>query len=417
MSEARTSLWRHLDFRRLWLATTVSQVGTQVSELAIPLAAIVLLHATPFEVGMLAALGYLPLALFGLPAGARVDRMQRRAVLLAADVARAVVLGSIPVAYAAGHLTIAQLNAVAFLVGAMTVFFDVAYVSYLPSLVSRDELIRANSQLQASEQGAAVVGPGLAGWLIGVLGAPFAVALDAASYVGSAAFVRRIRSREPGPTMATPPERMRTRIAEGLRYVAADRYLRAIATAAGVVNLFGRTIMIVVLIYLVRMAGYSATGIGVVFSVGSVGFLAGALLADRVVARVGIGKAIVGGGCVAAASFLLMAVPPPGVAGPFVAAGLAVYGLGALTFTISNATLRQATTPPEILGRVTSSMRVLVWVAQPAAGVLAGWLATAIGLRGAIWVSAIAALAAPLPLLLSGLTGLRAVGEKVPGAA
>jgi MFS family permease len=391
------------DFRRLWLATSVSELGTQVSQLAIPLAAISLVHATALEVGLLAAAGYLPLAVFGLPAGAWVDRLRRRGVLLATDLSRALVLASIPVAHAFGHLTIAQLCVVALIVGGLSVFFDVAYASYLPSLVGSADLARGNSRLQVSEQGAAVLGPGLAGWLIGLAGAPLAIATDAASYLGSAFFVNRIRHREPPPDVASSRPALRSQIAEGLRYVFGERSLRGIAIGAALINLFGRMMVVVLPIYLVRSVGYSPSAIGIVFALGAVGFLLGAGLADRVTEVLGIGLTIVMGGTVAAAALLLLAVPPASIAGPFIAAGMFIYGVGALNFTVANATLRQLTTPTELLGRTTASMRFLVWVAQPVAALLAGALGSRIGLHATLLVGAIGALSAPAALLSAGL--------------
>jgi MFS family permease len=400
-------LWHHFDFRQLWLATSVSQLGTQISELAIPLAAITLLHASPLEVGVLAAAGYLPLAVLGLPAGAWVDRVSRRRVLLAMDISRALVLASVPVASALGQLTLSQLWVVALLVGALSVFFDVAYVTYLPSLIDRADLASGNSRLQVSEQGSAVVGPALAGWLISLMGAPLAIATDAASYLGSAAFVRRIRHPEPATATEGTRPRLRTQIADGLRYVFANPHLKGIAIAAGIVNLFGRMAVVILPIYLVRSVGYSPGSIGIVFALGAVGFLLGAAFADRGIERVGLGRSIVIGAGIAASAFLLIAIPPPSVAGPFIAAGMFVYGVGALTFTIGNATLRQLTTPAQILGRTTASMRFLVWVAQPIAALLGGVLATRLGLHTTLWIAAIGALSAPLVLTTSGLASQR----------
>jgi MFS family permease len=399
--------WGRPDFRRLWYATTVSQVGTQVSELALPLTAIALLRASPVQIGALAAAGYLPLATFGLPAGAWADRLRRRSVLVVSDLARAAVLGSVPVAYTIWHVTMLQLYVVALLVAGFSVFFDAAYPAYLPSVVERSELARGNARLQVSEQGAAVVGPGIAGWLIGLVGAPLAVAVDAGSYLGSAAFISRIRHREPPPVPRVAGGRMRTDIAQGLRHVMADPHLRAIAVASGLINLFGRMVVVVVLIYLVRSAGYSAVAIGIVFAAGSVGFLVGAAIADRVFDRIGLGRSIVVGGTMAAAPFLLIAAPSPSVAGPFVAAALFVYGVGALTFSIGSVTLRQLTVPSALLGRVTASIRLLAWIAQPIAGVLGGALAAELGLHRALWVGAVGALSAPIPLFRCGLFSTR----------
>jgi MFS family permease len=395
---------RKSDFRLLWSATTVSQVGTQVSELAIPLAAILTLHVGALQVGVLAALGYLPALLFGLPAGAWADRLPRRSIMIAADLARLVVLATVPSAYLLGVLTIGQLYAVAFCVGALSVFFDVAAPAYLPSLITRDGLAKANGRLQISEQGAAVFGPGLAGWLVGLIGAPVAIAVDAASYLASAAFITGIRHRQAMPErLAGPKISMRIQIGEGIRQVAASRQLRSIAITAAIINLFGRLMVVLVPLYLVREAGYRPAAIGVVFACGSVGFLLGAAVADKVAARIGLGRAILFGGTVAALALLLIAAPPPALAGPFIAAAMFIYGIGALTFTISNATWRQLVTPDELLGRVTAAMRLLTWAAQPAAALLAGVLGAKLGLREALWVGAAGVLLAPIPLLTARL--------------
>ena len=392
------------DFRRLWLATTASQLGTQVSELAIPLAAILLLHAGALQVGLLATLGYLPLAIFGLPAGVWADRLPRRAIMLAADIMRAVVLATVPLAYLVGELHMAQLYVVTACVGALTVFFDVAYAAYVPSLAMRDELARANSRLQLSEQSAGVAGPGLAGWLIGAIGAPLAISADAVSYAISAAFVGGIRHREVRVSAPTATRvHLRAQIVDGIREVASHRQLRAIAICAAVINLFGRMMVILVPLYLVRAAGYRPTAIGVVFTIGSVGFVVGAARADRVVERLGLGRAIVVGASVATASLILIAAPPAALAGPFVAAAMFVYGMGAVTFTVGNATLRQLTVAPDMLGRTGATMRVLTWIAQPIAGVLAAWLGTVAGIHVALWVGAVGVLLAPVPLVRSGL--------------
>ena len=393
------------DFRLLWSATTVSQVGTQVSELAIPLAAIVTLHVGALQVGVLAALGYLPALLFGLPAGAWADRLPRRSIMIAADLARFIVLATVPGAYLLGVLTVGQLYAVAFCVGALSVFFDVASPAYLPRLVPRDALARANGRLQISEQGAAVIGPGLAGWLVGLIGAPVAIAVDAASYLASAAFITGIRSGQAAPRrQAGHKIPMRTQIGEGIRQVAASRQLRSIAIAAAITNLFGRLMVVLVPLYLVREAGYRPAAIGVVFACGSIGFLLGAAIADKIAARIGLGRAILFGGTIAALALLLIAVPPPELAGPFIAAAMFIYGIGALTFTISNTAWRQLVTPDELLGRVTAAMRLLTWAAQPAAALLAGVLGAKLGLHDALWVGAVGVLLAPVPLLTARLT-------------
>jgi len=391
------------DFRQLWSASAISQLGTQVSELAIPLAAIIALHAGPAGVGALAAMGYLPGAVFGLYAGAWADRLSRRRIMIAADIARLAVLATVPVAFALGVLTIGQLYAVAFGVGTLSVFFDTASPALLPALVARDDLARANSRLQISEQGAAVLGPGLAGWLVGSIGAPLAVAADAVSYLASAVFLGRIRSEPSSGQRADSHGRIHAEIGEGVREVAASKQLRSIAIAAAIINLFGRMMVVLVPLYLIRDGHYRAFAVGLVFAVGSVGFLIGAAVADRIVSRIGLGPAILAGGTVAAVALLLIAAPPARLAGLGTAVAMFFYGVGALIFTVSNATLRQTVTPPDLLGRVTSSMRMLTWTAQPIAGVLAAWLGTRVGLHGALWIGALGALLAPIPLVTGNL--------------
>ena len=199
MTQPTRSLLRHADFLKLWTAETISQFGTQVSLLAIPLVAVTLLEATPFEVAMLGTIEFLPFILFSLPAGAWVDRLRRRPILIAGDIGRALLLASIPVAYALDVLTIWQLYVVGFVAGTLTVFFDVAYQSYLPSLVDRDQLIEGNSKMEVTRTIAQTAGPALSGGLIGVLTAPIAILVDSISYGVSAFFVFLIRRQEPTP--------------------------------------------------------------------------------------------------------------------------------------------------------------------------------------------------------------------------
>lgn len=335
--------------------------------------------------------------------------------MITADIARCGVLATVPAAYLLGALAIGQLYAVAFCAGALSVFFDTASPAYLPELMARADLARANGRMQISEQGAAVLGPGLAGWLVGQVGAPLAVAADAASYLASAIFLSRIvHCGSPRPHRADGKARIHAQIREGIREVAGSRQLRAIAIAAAIINLFGRMMVILVPLYLIRDARYPAFAIGLVFALGSIGFLAGAAIAGKIAGWIGLGRAIVLGGTVAAGALLLFAVPPAGLAGPAIAAAMFIYGTGALVFTVANITLRQLLTTPDLLGRVTSSMRLLTWIAQPAAGVLAAWLDARVGLHGALLLGALGALIAPVPLVAGSLTRASAGQPPVP---
>src|SRR6476646_2032125 len=290
-------LWRHRDFLKLWSAETVSQFGSQVSGLALPFVAIVVLHVSAFEVAALGTVEFLPFILFSLPAGVWVDRLRRRPILIVGDLGRGVLLASVPIAYGLDVLTIWQLYAVGFLVGTLTVFFDVAYQSYLPSLVERKELVDGNSKLEISRSAAQLGGPGLAGLLIGLITAPYAVLVDSLSFLGSALFVFGIRKRE------APVERevdesgrsasMKSEIAAGLRYVFGNRYLRHIAGSTASFNFFNSLWGAIFLVWAVRDLDMTAAQVGLVFSLGNVGFLAGALLANRVAAAVGVGRAII----------------------------------------------------------------------------------------------------------------------------
>jgi hypothetical protein len=286
----RGSLWRDADFMRLWTAESVSRLGSQVSLLALPLAAITVLHASTFEVGLLSTAEFAPFVLVGLPAGVWVDRLRRRPVLIAGDLGRALALGSIPLAYALDVLSIGQLYAVGFVTGVLTVFFDVAYQSYLPSLVQREQLVEGNAKLEISSSGASIAGPGLGGGLIQLVGPALAVLADAASFLASALFVFLIRRPEPVPERRDRPAgrrgAMRHEIVEGLRYVLGHRLLRWIAATTASANLFSSMITAIAVLYFVRQLHLSPGLIGLVLTTGNLGWsaargAAGRLARDR----------------------------------------------------------------------------------------------------------------------------------------
>jgi MFS family permease len=234
MSELRRGeLWRDREFLKLWAAQAISQVGTQVTLLALPLAAILVLDATATEVALLGAVEVLPFLLFTLPAGVWVDRLPRRPILVVTDLARAVALASIPLAYALDALTLPHLYAVAFVVGVLSVFFDVSYLSYLPSLVDRAQLGSANSKLEATRSAAQVVGPGTAGALVGAITAPVAILVDAVSYLLSAFLAWRIRRADRREAQAASRGKLWPELREGLAYVLGHRYLRPLTFATG----------------------------------------------------------------------------------------------------------------------------------------------------------------------------------------
>jgi hypothetical protein len=283
----RGGLWHHLEFRRLWIGETVSQFGTMISLLALPLVAILYLHATTFEVGLLTMLESIAFLLVGLPAGAWVDRMRFRWVLIVNDLIRAAALGSIPLAHLLDVLTIGQMYIVSFVVSVSTVFFDVAYQSYLPALVDRDALVEGNSKLQASESVSQIAGPGLGGLLIQALTAPYAVLVDALSFVWSAMWVGAIRARPPKPERK-PDRHLGREIMEGLKFVIGNRLLRSIAMCTGLFNLFSSMIAAVILVLFARELHLSAGVIGVLLSISAVGGLIGSFVANRFAHRVAV---------------------------------------------------------------------------------------------------------------------------------
>jgi MFS family permease len=408
-------LWRHPDFLKLWSAETVSQLASQVSELALPLVAIITLSASPFEVALLGVIVFAPFVLVSLPAGVWVDRLPRRPILIVGDLGRAALLSSIPIAYALDALTIWQLYAVGFLFGVLTVFFDVAYQSFLPSLVTRQQLVDGNSKLEISRSGAQLGGPALAGGLIQALTAPVAVLVDAVSFVGSGLFVLSIRTREEVPARdnrRSPFAGMRAELSEGLRYVLGHRYLRWIAASTATFNFCGNVGGAIFLVYAVRTLGLSPGEIGVVFALGNIGALTGALTSNRVAARIGVGWTIVAGAATGIAALLIPLAPTSGPI-PFLIAAQAIIGFGVVIYNVTQVSLRQAITPERLQGRMNSVMRFVVWGVIPLGSLTGGVIATAIDLRAAIWVGAIGMSLAFLPVLLSPVRSLRRMPEPV----
>jgi len=411
----RPNLFRHPNFRKLWIGDTVSQFGTQVSQLAIPLVAIIFLKASAFEVALLGTVEFLPFLLFTLPAGAWVDRLQRRPILITGDLGRALCLISIPIAYELGVLTIAQLYVVGFAMGVLTVFFDVSYQSYLPSLVNRDQLVEGNAKLQASQSAAQILGPGFGGYLIGILTAPVAVIVDAVSYLASALFVFTIKGSEPPIPPSEGPRGSRTdrlrgfgsEIKEGLAFVLGHPYLRMIAAATGSSNLFGNVATGIYLVYVVRVLGLDALRIGLIFSLGSIGTFVGALVANRIASRIGVGRTTILAMAINGPSVFLIAIAPVGAAEPFLIASAAFGGFGALVYNINQISFRQAITPERMQGRMNATMRFLVWGTIPIGSVISGVLATIFGLSATIWVGAILSFTPVLFLVFSPIRSIK----------
>jgi len=409
---APRSLWRHRDFLKLWTAETISQLGTQVTLLGLPLIAILLLKANAFEVGLLGTVEFLPFILFGLPAGAWVDRLRRRPILIIGDLGRALSLGSIPLVYELGHLTLLHLYVVAFVTGVLTVFFDVSYQSYLPSLVDRDQLVEGNAKLEGSRATAQLAGPGLAGVLIQWIGAPFAIIADAVSYLGSACFIFLIRMPEP-PVELHPEgkQKIRSEIAQGLRYVLHNPLLRAIAACTGSSNLFSNMAFAVLILYSVRRLGLNPGQIGLIFALGNVGSLLGAFSGSGLARRLGIGRTIVLSTLVFGPSALLIPLAPRSFPYPFLISAVFLSGFGGVIYNMNQVGLRQAITPLRMQGRMNATMRFMVWGTIPIGFFLGGVLGNSIGLRWTLWVAGLGSCLPFLPVLLSPVRKLRTIPE------
>jgi MFS family permease len=408
MAERPTTLARQPEFLKLWAASAISDIGSQITVVALPLIAALTLSASAWEMGLLSAAGSAPIVLVGLLAGVWVDRVRRRPMLIAADAGRAVLLLAIPLASVAGVLRIEMLYAVALLVGVLTVLFDVAYLSFLPSLVERSQLIEGNSKLEATSSAAQVTGPGLGGLLVGTLGAAFAVLLDALSFVVSALFIAAIRVKE----VSLPPHDragMMAEIGEGLRVVFTDRILRVLVGCSATTNLFGRMFLAVYVLYMTRDLGLGPVGVGLVFSTGGVGALVGALAAERVTRRFGPGPTMTW------AQFLFgltgMAVPLavllPRVALPMVVASEFGQWLAVTIYYVNVVSVRQALIPDRLLGRVNATARFVGGGALPIGALLGGALGEAIGLPLTLVVAEFGMLLAFLWLFLSPVRSLR----------
>jgi MFS family permease len=386
----------------LWIGETVSQFGSNVSALALPLTAILVVHASTFDIGLLSALESVAFLVIGLPAGAWVDRMRFRWVLVVADLVRVAVMASVPVAAATGVLTIWQLFAVALVMGVATVFFDVAYQSYLPQLVDRSALVEGNSKLQASESVSQIAGPSAGGLLIQALTAPYAIAVDAASFLWSAIWVTRIVARPAKPARVVD-RHLGREVLEGLRFVVGNPLLRAIALCTGSANLFSGMTSAVIYVLLARELHLSAGLIGLLSSVSAIGGLLGALSARRIAQWLGQGPTI----------WMSIAVMAPfGFVAPFLQRDwtLGLYAVsqlglwaGIVIYNIAQVSFRQGLTPPALLGRMNATMRFFVWGTMPLGGLLGGILGSLIGVRDTLLVAAVGGCLPFLPVLFSPL--------------
>jgi MFS family permease len=424
MTEGRRNLLlRHRDYQRLWSAATISLFGTQVTLIAIPFIAAVLLEAEPFQVALLGTVQFLPFLLFTLPAGAWVDRLPRRLILVSADLGRAVSLLSIPIAWQLGVLGMPQLYVVGFVNGFMTVFFDVADQSYLPAILETDELVEGNSRLQVSASAAQVLGQPVGGGIIGLLSAPLALLLDSLSFVISGGLIYSIRKREPKRTQAAveggtgPAAGLRREIGEGLRYVLGHPYLRYIAASTGLSNLFANIAFATFAIYTYIVLELTPFAVGVIGGVGAIGVLVGALVAGRIAGRIGVGRSILWSMILSGPATLIAAFAQPDTAVVVLTVALFLGSFAGVVYNINQVSLRQAITPERIQGRMNATMRFLVWGTIPIGQIVGGTLAQTVGVREAVFVGASLGCLAFVPLLFSSVRSLERIPAPTPEPA
>lgn len=409
MRPRSATLWRNSDFRKLWIGQTISEVGSRITLVGLPLAAVLVLKATPFQMGLLAGVGGLASLLFGPVAGLCVDRTHRRLILIVSDLGRAALLGSIPLAAARGVLSMQQVYVVVAAAGILTVLFDIAYQAYLPSLVDREHIMESNSKLALSNSIAEIAGPGLTGVLVDLLTAPVAILFDALSFIGSAVTVWLIRKPEPvhDPVSAGSPHVWKD-LTTGIRILAQSPIRRAIAGHSATAGFFGGFFASLYVLFALKSLHLSSALIGAVIALGGVGNLIGAALASRLIRQWGLGATLIGSTLVmGTASFMIpLARGSILVATAFlVAAQLGdicwpVYHVGELS-------LRQIITPDHLLGRVNAAMQTLSRGLLPLGSFCGGLLGDMIGVRPTLAFGAAGLLLSSFWLVFSPIRAMR----------
>jgi MFS family permease len=388
------------DFRRLWCADALSQLGTRISALAIPLLAATTLHASTWHVALLTSAESVPFLLLGLPVGAWADRMRRRPVLVAGDLGRAAALGSVPVAAALGSLTLGQLYAVAFATGVLTLFFDVSHRSYLPQVVGRERLVDANSRMEANRTVGYSVGPAAGGYLVQWAGAPLAVLVDALSFLWSAGWIASIRTPESRARPAVE-RNLRREIAEGLRFVLGEPVIRATVLFGSAANVMLTITSAVEVLFLLRTVRLSPGAIGLLMGLCSLGSVAGAVAAGRVGRRLGHRRALAVSALGLGLFSLLVPLAGPGPRLAFFAVGGALAAFFISVYAVMSVSVRQVICPDHLLGRMTATIGFLMLGTMPLGGVLAGALGSTVGLRATLWIAAAGMVLAAACLALS----------------
>ncbi len=406
-----TGLWRNGDFLKLWSAQTVSVFGSMVSGTALSFTAILALKATPFQLGLLTTANLLPRFLVGLVAGVWVDRLRRWPILIAADIGRAILLGTIPAAALFGVLRIEHLYVVTFLTGLLTLFFDIAHRSYLPTLVRRDELVEGNGKLTASASVAEFGAFSLGGWLVQWLTGPIAVLIDALSFLFSALFLGLIGTAEPAPLPQAQRPGMMRDLAEGLRAVRENGILRALAAGTLLSGLSGGIVGTVIVAFMARDLGFTPGVLGMIWAVGGVSSLLGAVAAAPIARRMGTGRAIVIGLIFSGIGVLVVPLAHGAtlLAGALLVANQVITDPAYTIYEINQVSLRQTVTPDRLQGRVHAALECAGLGAALLGAMVGGLLGEAIGLRSTLVVGTAGSFLAALWLWLSPVRRMKEI--------
>jgi MFS family permease len=407
------NLLRGADFRNLWAGQTVSLLGDQVTLIALPLTAVLVLDASAADMGYLMAAALIPHLLFSLPAGAWLERAKRRrALMIASDLARAVLLGSLPLAYALDALTFVQLYGVAFLTGTLAVVFDISYMTVYVAVTRREDYVQANSLLNGSRAFSYIAGPSLGGILVQLLTAPATLLVDAASFLASAVFLARIRA--PEPPLEAPEGSMWTQVKEGMEFIARHSVLRPGLVSVATLNFFNFAFSAIFILYATRELGISAGTLGVVLGAGAVGGLLGAVVAGRLGRRIGLGPAFVVGMVLFPAPLLLvpLADGPRWLVLAILFTAEFLSGLGVMILDINVGAIMTALTPHRLRSRSTGAFRFVNYGIRPLGALFGGALGSAIGLRPTLLFTATAGVLGVLWLLPSPVLRLLELPEE-----
>jgi MFS family permease len=405
-------LLRETEFRRFWLGQTISVFGDQVSVLALPIVAVLVLHANPAQMGLLTAVGLVPHLLFSLPAGAWLDRVQqRRRLMVLADVGRAVAIALVPVAFLFGWLGIELLFVVAFVVGSLSVVFDISWNTIFVSVARREQYVEASALLNGSRSLSAVGGPALAGVLIEILTAPITLLADALSFLGSAVFLARIRAQE--PPIEHDPGTVRAQLAAGLAFIVRDPIIRGTLLSAATLNFFNYCFAALFILYVTTSLGVDPGVLGLALGAGAIGGVIGAVVANRVGRRLGIGRAYLVGLILFPASLILvpLAGGPPALILPLLFLAEFGAGLGVMILDINAGAMLLARTPDRLRGRAGGAFRFINMGIRPIGATVGGILGTLLGVRETLFVVTVAQLAGVLWLIGSPILALRDLPE------